>query len=245
MEIMNQKGKEPSFAEDLVRSQVSRRKFLRFSGIFGASALAVSSMTGISGCKKDNDGTTDGINLGSGDVGILNYAYALEQLEAAFYTKVLSSPFSGISAVETEYLKDIRDHEIAHREFFKAALGSNAIGTLEVDFSSVNFSSRDSVLGTAKTFEDLGVAAYNGAGKLLMSTDYLTLAGKIVSVEARHAALIRDLISNGSFSDLASLTQLGADNSKGLDGALKPSEVLAIATPFLKTKINANNLPTS
>ena len=26
------------------------------------------------------------VDLGEGDVGILNYAYALEQLEAAFYT---------------------------------------------------------------------------------------------------------------------------------------------------------------
>ena len=33
------------------------------------------------------------------------------------------------------------------------------------------------------------------------AADYLTLAGKIASVEARHAALIRDLISNGSFAD--------------------------------------------
>ncbi|HEY0040750.1 MAG TPA: ferritin-like domain-containing protein, partial [Flavisolibacter sp.] len=105
--------------------------------------------------------------------------------------------------------------------------------------------SRDSVLATAKAFEDLGVAAYNGAGKLLTSTDYLLLAGKIVSVEARHAALVRDLISNGSFADLASLAPLGANNTNGLDAALNPPEVLAIASTYVKTRINASNLPTS
>jgi hypothetical protein len=30
--------------------------------------------------------------LGEGDIGVLNYAYALEQVEAAFYTKVTASP---------------------------------------------------------------------------------------------------------------------------------------------------------
>ncbi|HYO23003.1 MAG TPA: ferritin-like domain-containing protein [Flavisolibacter sp.] len=244
MEILKRTGKDdPTIIDELTQQDLSRRKFLRFSGLAGASALLLGS-TGITGCNKDDD-NNDGVNLGSGDTGVLNYAYALEQLEAAFYTQVIASPYAGITALETEYLRDIRDHEIAHREFFKAALGSNAIQGLEVNFSSINFNSRDSVLGTAKAFEDLGVAAYNGAGKLLASTDYLTLAGKIVSVEARHAALIRDLISNGSFSDLASLSPLGADNGKGLDAALNPPEVLAIASAYVTTKINASNLPTS
>ncbi len=149
------------------------------------------------------------------------------------------TPFSGITATETALLTDIRDHEIAHREFFKKALADKAIPGLEVNFAAINFSSRDSVLGTAKAFEDLGVSAYNGAGKLITSPDYLLLAGKIVSVEARHAALIRDLISNGSFADNTVI------DANGLDLAKAPSEVLATASSFLKSKINASNLPTS
>lgn len=243
MQILKRsKEEDTTLLDDLAQKELSRRKFLRFSGLAGASALVIG---GLSACGRDDDGTTDGVNLGSGDVGILNYAYALEQLEAAFYTQVMASPYSGMTALETEYLKDIRDHEIAHREFFKAALSTSAIQDLQVDFSSINFGSRDSVLGTAKAFEDLGVAAYNGAGKLIASTDYLTLAGKIVSVEARHAALIRDLISNGTFSDLASLSAFGANNANGLDGAMMPNDVLAIASTYVKTRLNASNLPTS
>ena len=120
----------------------------------------------------------------------MNYAYALEQLEAAFYTQVSMTPYSNIDPMEAALLADIRDHEIVHREFFKSALGSKAIQALEVNFAAIDFSSRDSVLGTAKAFEDLGVSAYNGAGKLITDPGYLTLAGKIVSVEARHAAYI-------------------------------------------------------
>jgi hypothetical protein len=234
MEIIR---KEKPLLQELADQQVSRRRFMKFAGIFGTSAVILGTTSGMSGCKKDDN--DNGVNLGSGDVGVLNYAYALEQLEAAFYTQVIASQYSGITAAETSYLTDIRDHEIAHREFFKAALGANAIQALEVDFSSISFSSRASVLGTAKAFEDLGVSAYNGAGKLLTDANYLLSAGKIVSVEARHAALIRELLAANSFaaSDVV--------DSNGLDKARTPDEVLSIADPYLKTKINASNLPTS
>ena len=218
-------------AESCIKN-LSRRNFLGYLG--GASALLVTAAA----CKKnDNPANNGGVDLGSGDPGILNYAYALEQIEAAFYTKIFESPYSGITSTESALLGDIRDHEVAHREFFKAALASSAIPALELDFSSVNFGSRDSVLGTAKAFEDLGVSAYNGAGKLIMNPDYLLLAGKIVSVEARHAAFIRDLIAPGSFAD-------GLD-ANGLDMSRSPSEVFVIAGTYVKTKLNISNLPTS
>jgi hypothetical protein len=228
--------------QTLLEQRLNRRKFLLFSGTAASAALL-----GVA-CGKEEDApffpSTD-VDLGSGDFGILNYAYALEQLEAAFYVQVLNTPYASMPAIESELLRDIRDHEVAHREFFKNALGTNAIKALEVNFSSIDFTSRTSVLGTAKAFEDLGVSAYNGAGKLLQSADYLLLAGKIVSVEARHAAVIRELITPGSFSDLPSLAPLGSNSANGLDAAMMPKDVLAIAAGFLKTKVTGNNLPTS
>lgn len=217
----------------ITQKGLARRRFL-------TQALGVASIATLAACSKDDDNNMqNGVDLGSGDIGILNYAYALEQLEAAFYIQVIQSPYSGISATEQALLTDIRDHEIAHREFFKTALGAKAIPDLEVNFSSINFGSRDSVLATAKAFEDLGVSAYNGAGKLITSADYLVLAGKIVSVEARHAAYIRDLISNGTFADNTVIDAMGLDKSR------LPPEVLMMAGTYIKTKINASNLPTS
>lgn len=228
--------KEKPFAETLTREQVSRRNFLRVAGLIGAVTAV-----GLSSCEGDNSLTGDnsGINLGSGDIGVLNYAFALEQLEAAFYIKVTDSPYTGITAAETTYFQEIRDHEIAHREFFRKALSTNAIPDLTVNFASINFGDRTSVLATAKAFEDLGVSAYNGAGKLLTDPNNLLIAGKIVSVEARHAALIRDLISNGSFADNTVV------DANGLDVSRTPAEVLQIASPYLLSKLNASNLPTS
>lgn len=215
---------------------VSRRRFLGYTGAAAALAMAVAACD-----KNDNDipSNNDGIDLGKNDPGILNYAYALEQLEAAFYTQVILTPYGSMPQAEKDLLTDIRDHEVAHREFFKSALGPGAIQALEVDFSSIDFTSRDKVLAVARTFEDLGVSAYNGAGKLISDPGYLVLAGKIVSVEARHAAYIRDLISNGSFSDSTVV------DANGLDVTNDPATVLAAANMFLKTKVSGSNLPTS
>jgi len=227
---------------DVLQSSATRRKFLRNAGLTTAAGVAILAI----GCKKDDTTTpttpaVTAVDLGSGDVGILNYAYALEQLEAAFYTQVVSTPYSGISPAELLILTDIRDHEIIHRDFFKAALGTSAIQGLEVNFSAIDFTSRASVLGTAKVFEDTGVAAYNGAGKLLKDPGYLLLAGKIVSVEGRHASTIGDL--------LQPLTAFFAGDdvidNNGLDRAKMPSDILAAVQPFVKTPLSGANLPTA
>jgi len=225
--------------KSLFNGSLGRRSFLQFAGASAAGMALVAA-----GCKKDrNFPAMDGTTLDfKDDFGVLNYAYALEQLEAAFYVKVASAPPSSFTTAQKAYFQDIQFHEIAHREFFKNALSTAAIGSLEVDFSSIDFTNATSVLGAAMAFEDLGVAAYNGAGVRIKTDAYLVLAGKIVSVEARHAAYIRDIISNGSFADLNSMTALGANNAGGLDGALTPDKVLGIAGKYIKTKINVINL---
>lgn len=213
-----------------------RRRFVQWSGLtLGVVAL---------GCSDNNDNNPpDGsVSLGSGDNGVLNYAYALEQLEAAFYTKVTASFYSNATTDEKNILGDIMAHEVIHRDFFKATLGSAAIADLTVDFSSIDFSSRTSVLGAARAFEDLGVAAYNGAGKLLTNPDYLLIAGKIVSVEARHASAIRAMLQPNT-ALFAGDDVVNRDT--GLDGANDPASVLATADTYVTTTIDASALPTT
>jgi hypothetical protein len=212
---------------------LSRRRVLVWTG--AATGLAVA------GSLLPNFGITAALaaDLGSGDVGILNYAYALEQLEAAFYTQVVANPYSGADAGELDALTDIRDHEVAHRDFLRKALGKARIPDLEVDFSKVDFSSRKSVLSTALTFENLGVNAYNGAGQLLSDAGHLAAAGTIVSVEARHAAAIADLLNPASAASVGR----GAILAQGLDAAYLPSFVLPKVAPFVVTPVSANSLP--
>ncbi len=209
----------------------SRRNFLKLGGV----GLIVTGLT-VAGCREDNYDfpVSDVFDLGTGDVGILNYAYALEQLEADFYTKVVNNFYSGISMEEKQLFTDIYHHEVIHRDFFKAALTGvtpKVLPKLEFKYDGVDFNNRNSILATAKALEDTGVAAYNGAGKYITNLDYLVIAGKIVSVEARHAAAIRNIISPGS----AAFSGDDVIDANGLDVAKEPKEIVAAAGGFFKT----------
>ncbi len=217
----------------------SRRDMLRAAGL-GSVALL------LAGCRQggtDLFAPTDpslaivsGNNITldfSTDTDVLNYAYALEQLEAAFYIRVVTDPAftTTFAANEQRVLSDLRDHEVVHRDFLAAALGAARIPDLTVDFSAITFNSRTSVLQTARTFEDLGVSAYNGAARYLASATLLGVAGKIVSVEARHASAIRSLLEprTGAFAPMA------------FDAANTPQTVLSAADPFIVQNITAIN----
>lgn len=219
----------------------TRRDFLRVMGIGGAIVLLPSVLTA---CNDDNNdmtgpgtGQTVTIDFSKGDVAVLQFAYALEQLEADYYTRVVAAfGSSNIPSAEQAILTDVRNHEVIHREFFKAALGTNASFSLTPTYGSLNFSDRASVLATAKTFEDLGVAAYNGAAQYLTDVNNLLVAGKIVSVEARHASAIRDLLnpkenSANGFAPTA------------FDNAFSPEKVRAAANAYVVDKLAFSNAP--
>ena len=181
------------------------------------------------------------LRLAKEDAGLLNYLYLLEQLEAAFYQKVVASPPPDLRPGEQAFFNDLRDHEVIHRDFFKAAIPTaQRLKDLTPDFSAIDFGVASTAAGAAKlgvlqaamAFEDLGVAAYNGAGRFITDVNYLVLAGKIVSVEARHAALIRELMTPNTFvADdvvvLSGATPTGTERSK------RPPVVLETANRYL------------
>jgi hypothetical protein len=225
---MSEKNELVISSGDQLLQPTTRRRFLGMLGVAGSIVFLPSVFTAC-GDDEITDPTTDPsryvLNL-SNDTGILNYAYALEQLEAAYYTAALGSAgFAALSAAEQEVLGDLQKHEVIHREFFKTVLGGNAIPTIGFNSTTVGTltASRAVLLSTSQLLEDTGVAAYNGAGKYLTSAANLLVAGKIVSVEARHAAAIRD-IRDGTNGRLFA----GDDvvNAAGLDVKAEPSAVL-------------------
>ena len=228
-------------------SPLDRRNFLsKMMGAAAITAVAASCTKSITGAdemqadmlSQSKAGLSSGtVYLGYSDYAVLNYAYILEQLEAQFYTMVTENYFSGATDWQKKRLAQIRDHEIAHREFFKTALGKYAVPSIKFNLNSIDFTSGTSVLGTAQAFEDLGVSAYNGAGKYIKNPDYLTVAGKIVSVEARHAAYIRDLVNPGSFADATVIS------SQGLDKASSPRQVIPNLLPYLPVKLDTSKAP--
>lgn len=185
----------------------TRRAFVRRL-LAGGTVLMLPSV--FTACSDDDDdnplgpgkipGQVTGVtfNLQS-DVGIFQLLHFNEQLEAAFYTAVVSSnTFDSLSADERELLTDLRNVEVVHREFVRTALGSAALPDIRgsIDLNVVNqiTSSRTSILTTARMLENTGVAALNGAGKYLTDARNLLIAGKFASVEARHAAALEDVL---------------------------------------------------
>ena len=211
----------------------NRREFLRLAAA-GAAALGLTGT--MSGCVIAAAGTRK-IDFRD-DFGILNFAYALETLESRFYAKVVASPPGDLRAGELQILKDIGDHEKAHARFLKRSLQLLRVEVPMSVWPGSDFTRRQSVLTAARNFEDLGVAAYNGAGTRLRLAEFLTIAGKIVSVEARHAAAIRDLLNPNS-RDFAGDDVVDAN---GLDRVLEPGEVLAQAQKYFAEPYRAVGL---
>ncbi|MGH2950622.1 MAG: ferritin-like domain-containing protein [Solirubrobacterales bacterium] len=159
----------------------------------------------------------------SGDIDILNFALTLEYLEAAFYQQA-GEQVSGLSGEVAGYVKTFGDEEQEHVDALSATisdLGGKPVKAPKVDFGDA-FSSQDSFLELAITFEDTGVSAYNGAAPMIESKDLLATAGGIVQVEARHAAAVR--------------FAAGQDPTpEAFDPTLTTDEVLEAVQPFIKS----------
>lgn len=219
----------------------TRREFLRVVALGGAIAL----MPGFAvACGSDaatgpsnevpGSGSPLLIDFSQGDAAILQLALVIEQLQAEFYSRVVSSfATSNIGAAEQAVLTEMRDHEIAHREFLRATLGAGAELSASATFRGVVVTDRASVLAKAKSLEDLGVAAYNGAAQYLTGPANLLALGKIVSVEARHAATIRDLLEPRT----AAFAPFPADD------AFRPTKVAVALQANLADKLGFANIP--
>lgn len=125
----------------------------------------------------------------SQDVKILNFALTLEYLEAAFYTQAVAG--GALSGELLQFAKTVKSHEVAHVAFLKSALRGKAVAKPTFDFKGTTDDAAK-FQATAIVLEDTGVAAYNGQGANL-TKGVLAAAASIVSVEARHAAWIRDI----------------------------------------------------
>ena len=125
----------------------------------------------------------------SQDAKILNFALTLEYLEAEFYTQAVAG--GALSGELLKFAKVVKAHEVAHIAFLKSALGSKAVAKPTFDFKGTT-DDPAKFQATAIVLEDTGVAAYNGQGANV-TKKVLAAAASIVSVEARHAAWIRDI----------------------------------------------------
>lgn len=167
---------------DLLDFATSRRTLVR--GSMGGGSIALASASGL--------GHAFAQQLT--DVDILQFALSLEHLEAKMYVDMLAANI--LTGKDLSYLQSFGSHEAAHVKALTDALakaGATPVQPL-AKYNFPAFDSREAILNFAKTAEDIGVGAYQGAAAAISSKDYLAAAGSIVQVEARHAAVINLLL---------------------------------------------------
>jgi rubrerythrin len=171
-----QVDRDGALAETRARALSTRRRFLLAAGA-AAGALTVRAQPAAAALSKS-------------DVDILNYALGLEYLQAAFYTEAEQG--KALTGKTRRAANVVGAVERAHVAAFLKLLGSQAIKRPTFDFQGVT-ENQQAFLKTAVAFEDLAVAAYKAQAPRLQSNAVLAAAVGIHSVEARHAAWMRQL----------------------------------------------------
>ena len=213
----------------------SRRRLMKW-GLFGLGGLMMSSLPKMAIAQ--SAGKT--LTFNADDVGILNFALLLEELESAFYAAVVESRII-TDPKELEYMTVFGSQEAAHVTFLRSVLGDQT--TFETSDLSFNtdglgelLSDRTTILNSAVTLEDVGVHAYNGAGPSLTNPTYLLAAGSIVSVEARHAGGVRSLLGKSTtepdsdrlVGDADLVASLNPLKGRAYDELYSPKQIVAI-----------------
>ncbi len=180
-------------------------------------------------------------------IDVLNFALTLEYLESEFYVRGLAAA-GLIAAVDRPAFETISTHETEHVQFLRdtiLALGGMPVAKPNFDYTAGGgsmtgpfadvFTNYATYLAVSQTFEDTGVRAYKGqAANLISSNEILRAALRIHSVEARHAAHVREI--------------------RRRNGLLVPAGVLlqpwitlnqsGIATPLVQPSYNGEELTT-
>ncbi|OSC99381.1 hypothetical protein PYCCODRAFT_1427221 [Trametes coccinea BRFM310] len=165
------------------------------------------------------------------DTDVLQFALALENLENAFYSQVLSQydaqdfADAGLPDWVRGRLAQIGEHEAAHVKFLQGALGSAAGKPCEYNFP---YDSPASAVDMSLALESVGDAAYLGAAQLVSDKGVLTDAASVLSVEARHSAW------------LSSAVQKNQPWNGPFDAPLTPSGAFSLASLFIKSCPAAN-----
>jgi len=187
---------------------------------------------------------------GTGDIKVLNFALALEDLETDLYvqakfrlttggTNALGVKINGLGLggqhPDVRFTNEFGKVEREHRDFLRATItsvGGPVIPMFRYDFNMQNLSRRQ-VGDLLYTAEQTGVGAYLGAIPFFSSDDspYIQTAAAILGTEGRHTAVIAaslNVLYNRSIP-----TAPLANQNDGRDTPLAPDTVLAAVSPFI------------
>ncbi|GAA4039272.1 hypothetical protein GCM10022409_26090 [Hymenobacter glaciei] len=212
---------------------LGRRGFLRVS----AASAATVALIATTGCSTDPPAPIvvdpHQLVLPADDQGLLYYGYLLALALSTTYEKVLASPPTDLTIAERVVFSNMRDHQVIYRELFHYYIDPTLkIALFPDDFafnlSTFNLTTRTGVLAAAQQLADLAAAAYPALLPLFRTSGFQrSVLVKAVSVQARHAATIRDLRAPGSFAD-----DTVVETATGLLRTKTPLEVNAVLAPY-------------
>ena len=185
-----------SALEELRDDPSSRGRFLRALG-GGAAAATFAATLAACGKKKAAGNQIGGAGVGTatygqGDAGIVNFALALEYIEADFYRQAVAS--GKLKGRALELAKRFGGEERAHIATLEGTvrnLGGTPAPKPKLTFT---LDSRATILSTMYQLEQVGANAYLGQVDRIQSKQILAAALSIHTVEARHAAVISTLL---------------------------------------------------
>jgi hypothetical protein len=212
---------------------LGRRNFLRVS----AASAATVALVAATGCGTDTPEPVAAdphqLVLPTGDPGLFYYGYLLALALSTTYDKIVASPPTDLTLPERAIISNMREHQIVYRELFRYYIDPTLkLVLFPADFAfntaTFNLTTRAGALAAVQQLADLSAAAYPVLLTLIATSSYQrALLLKTVSVQARHAATIRDLRTPGSFADSTVV-----DTATGQLRTKTPAEVTAALAPY-------------
>jgi rubrerythrin len=164
-----------------VECRISRRQLLERAAIGVGTAGAAGTLAASSAVSAPSPDR---------DVQILNFLLGLEFLQEGLYSEALAA--GNLSGELQRFAQECGEHERQHVSSLRSELGRQARGRPTFRFGDA-VTREGRFAAAALTLEETAVAAYIGQAANLTPKRRVAVA-RIVSVEARHAAWIRDFV---------------------------------------------------
>ncbi len=127
---------------------------------------------------------------------------------------------------QRDEFESIQKHEQDHVAFLVTALGGAA--RPRPTFQNLEQRNFAAFVELTRVLENTGVSAYLGAAPYINDPAYLSAAGSILTIEARHSGYVNTLLG-----DPITATASDENSSPSFDAAATSAEIVAAVTPFI------------